>query len=367
MKDENLKTNDLIADELPAAPPSGDYRLRQNNFDMLRFTFAFVVFLVHAYILSGTEPLSVFSKYLSSEIAVKSFFVVSGFLIFMSYENSHSTWSYFAKRTRRIYPAYLFIILFCAASGAFVSSFALKDYFSLQLLKYIAANLFFLNFLHPDLPGLFEGNSVHAANGALWTLKIEVAFYLFVPLAVLAFRKYGRLPVLIALYIFSVIYSMGMEGLAVKTGQGFYLELQRQLPGQIAFFLAGATGYYYLHYLTRYAKWLVPMAVAAFVFQSWLPWVAIQPIALAILVVCFACVLPSFGNFDKYGDFSYGIYIVHFPILQLMISYGLFSVSPWGMLIAAGVLVLAAAFLLWHLVEKPFLRKSSHYVAANYG
>ncbi len=367
MKDRNSKTNNSTAGEMPAAASPGDSWRSQNNFDLLRFTFAFVVFLVHAYILSGAEPLSVLSKYLSSEIAVKSFFVVSGFLIFMSYENSRNALSYFVKRARRIYPAYLFIILFCTASGAFLSSFALKDYFSLQLLKYIAANLFFLNFLHPDLPGLFEGNSLQAVNGALWTLKIEVAFYLIVPLAVMTFRKYGRLPVLIALYISSVIYSMGMDGLAVKTGQGFYLELQRQLPGQIAFFLAGAAGYYYLHYLTRYAKWLVPMAAAAFVFQSWLPWVAIQPIALAILVVCFACVLPSFGNFDKYGDFSYGIYIVHFPILQLMISYGLFRVSPWNMLIVAGVLVLTAAFLLWHLVEKPFLRKSSHYISANYG
>jgi len=74
--------------------------LCQNNFDLLRFTFAFVVFLVHAYALSGAEPLAVLSRYLSSEIAVKSFFVVSGFLIFMSYENSHSTRSYFIKRAR---------------------------------------------------------------------------------------------------------------------------------------------------------------------------------------------------------------------------------------------------------------------------
>lgn len=353
--------------EIPASTVCRDSRLRQNNFDLLRFTFAFVVFLVHAYVLSGAEQLSVFSKYLSSEIAVKSFFVVSGFLIFMSYEKSRDTRSYFAKRARRIYPAYLFIILTCAVFGALVSAYAVSDYFSLQLLKYVAANLLFLNFLQPSLPGLFEGNSLQAVNGALWTLKIEVMFYLFVPLAVLAFRKIGRLTVLIFLYICSVSYSMGMESLADKTGASFYLELQRQLPGQIAFFIAGATGYYYLQYLEKYAVWLVAVAVAAFVLQSWLPWVAVQPVALAVLVVCFACVVPSLGNFDKYGDFSYGIYIVHFPILQLMISYGLFKESPWAMLLVTGALVMTAAFMLWHFIEKPFLRKASHYVAANHG
>ena len=72
--------------------------LRQNNFDLLRFLFAFIVLLVHAHVLSGADELSILSAVLSSEIAVKSFFVVSGFLIFMSYENSRSLRSYFENR-----------------------------------------------------------------------------------------------------------------------------------------------------------------------------------------------------------------------------------------------------------------------------
>lgn len=362
-----LRMSAPIDIDSPGAVLPGNAVPRQNNFDLLRFSFAFVVFLVHAYVLSGAESLSVLSQYLSSEIAVKSFFIVSGFLIFMSYENSRDTWSYLIKRARRIYPAYLFIISSCTVFGFLFSSYAPGDYFSAQLLKYVAANLFFLNFLQPNLPGLFEGNSLQAVNGALWTLKIEVMFYMFVPLAVLAFRKFGRLRVLIALYFGSVIYSTAMTWLADRSGHGFYLELQRQLPGQIVYFVAGATGYYYLKYLVSYAKWLVPAAIAAFAMQSWLPWGAVQPVALAVLVVCCACVIPALANFDKYGDFSYGIYIVHFPILQLMISYGLFKESPWVMLLVAGSLVMTAAFLLWHFVEKPFLRKSSHYVAAHLG
>lgn len=346
---------------------SSEPRLRQNNFDLLRFLFAFVVFLVHACVLSEAESLTVLSKFLSPEVAVKSFFVISGFLVFKSYENSRDTQSYFLKRARRIYPAYSFIILACAVSGSIISSSALSDYFSFQLLKYISANLLFLNFLQPNLPGLFKSNSLQAVNGALWTLKIEVMFYFFVPLVVMAFRKFGRLSVLIILYICSVIYSMGMEWLADKTGSGLYHELQRQLPGQIAFFITGAAGYYYLQHLSRYASWLLPLAVAAFALQSWLPWAAVQPFALGILIVCFACVIPCLGSFDKYGDFSYGIYIVHFPILQILISYGLFRDSPWVMLLVSTVLVMMVAFLLWHFIEKPFLRKSSHYVTENYG
>ena len=323
------------------------------------------MFLVHAHVLSGEESLSFLSKLLSTEIAVKAFFVVSGFLIFMSYENSSGAKSYFNKRARRIYPAYFSIVVICVLLGVFFSTLPWTEYFSLPALKYAAANLVFLNFLQPTLPGLFENNSLQAVNGALWTLKIEVMFYLIVPLVVLAFRRAGRLPVLLTLYICSVIYSVVMEGLASKTGTGLYLELQRQLPGQLAFFIAGAAGYYYFQYLVKYRVWLVVLAAAGFALQTWLPWVAVQPIALGMLVVYFACVFPYLGNFGKYGDFSYGIYIVHFPILQTLISFGLFRESPWAMLVVAGSLVMTVAFLFWHFIEKPFLRKASHYVAVN--
>jgi len=149
-----------------------------------------------------------------------------------------------------------------------------------------------------------------------------------------------------------------MDSLAITTGPGFYLELQRQLPGQLTYFITGALGYYYLQYLVKYAVWL---AVTVFIFEPWLPLTFVQPLALGVLVLYCACVLPSLG---KYGDFSYGIYIVHFPILQVMIAYGLFEKSPWLMLFVSSVIVIVGAVFLWHFIEKLFLAKSSHYVKA---
>jgi len=361
-KDGFVNSQPLHATGTPLDP-----RLRRNNFDLLRFVFSFVVFLVHAHALSGVPELAIFSRYLSSEIAVKSFFVVSGFLIFMSYENSGSVSAYFGKRIRRIYPAYVFVILASVLLGAVFSSYGLSEYLSFPLLKYLAANLLFLNFLQPNLPGLFQHNLLQAVNGALWTLKIEVMFYLLVPLAVMAFGRLGRLPVLVVLYVGSVAYSAVMGALAAQTGSGLYLELQRQFPGQLCFFVAGAAGYYYFPYLSRHALPLMIAAVAAFVLRDGLPWVLVQPLALGMVVVYIACFFPHLGNFGKYGDFSYGIYIVHFPVLQLLIAYGRFEAAPWLALLTATVLIVSAAILLWHLIEKPFLRRSSHYVATNRG
>jgi peptidoglycan/LPS O-acetylase OafA/YrhL len=68
-----------------------------------------------------------------------------------------------------------------------------------------------------------------------------------------------------------------------------------------------------------------------------------------------------FGNFSKHGDFSYGVYIVHWPILQTMVAFHLYRLNPFVFLALAVTLIFLAAFLMWHLVEKRFLASSSHY------
>lgn len=340
-----------------------EYCSKLNNFDLLRFIFSISVFLCHSFDLSETESYFVFKKIVSSEIAVKSFFVVSGFLIFMSYQNSQSISSYCSKRIRRIYPAYLFVIIASVLLGAIFTKFSANEYWSFTTIKYFLANLTFLNFLQPELPGLFSSNIHPAVNGALWTLKIEVMFYITVPLIVFCFNCIGRLPVMALLFISSVIYSYVLFAMAQSDEGGAFVELQRQLPGQLTFFIVGAAGYYYFEAFKKYAPYLVLLAVVAFVFKSHLPWIILEPLSLGILVIYFATVFPYLGNFGKYGDFSYGIYILHFPILQLLIANRLFADSPIVFIAVAGTLVLFFSILLWHFIEKPFLTKSSYYVA----
>jgi len=83
-----------------------------------------------------------------------------------------------------------------------------------------------------------------------------------------------------------------------------------------------------------------------------------------VLVSYLAVGMRFLGNFGRYGDFSYGIYIIHFPVLQTLIGFGLFEANAYLALGVATLLVVGLAFASWHLVEKPFLRKSSHYVVA---
>lgn len=341
----------------------------ENNFDLLRFVFAFTVFLVHAQTLSQNTSLAPLAEWLSAELAIQGFFVISGYLVYMSHENTRNLSFYLQKRARRIYPAYFTVIVLSALAGALLSSKGIAEYFSADLFRYLGANLLFLNFLAPNLPGVFETHTLQAVNGALWTLKIEVLFYLSVPFIAWAARRYGHALSFAMVYIASILYSLLMYRLLENTGQAIYGTLARQLPGQLTYFVAGMALYHCREMLPRLRWWLLPAALLLWLVRDNYPAsrLALQPAALAVMVIYIAVAFRSLGNFGRYGDLSYGAYIAHFPILQVMIALGLFPADGYLGLVAATILVILTAFLSWHLVEKRWLQKSSHYVAAARG
>ncbi len=344
--------------------PNLSPRLKHNNFDLLRLLFALIVCLVHSYELTRFEELRWIASALSSNIAVNAFFIISGFLIIMSYERSSSLASYTNKRLRRIYPAYLTVIMICAVGLFFVSNATVQSYFSLDWIKYLLANALFLNFLAPSLPGVFESHALNTVNGALWTLKIEVMFYLCVPLIVYLLRRFGHWQTLLTLYCLSIAYSAGLNHLGTSSDSPLYAILARQLPGQLCYFLAGAFLYYFLDHFERYVKYYLSAAIAIMLANTLIDISILTPAALAILVVFFGLYF-FLGNVGKYGDFSYGVYILHFPIIQLLLWSDKFQDAPYLFLSSVIAITALSAFLLWHGVEKHFLKRNNHYITTN--
>ena len=66
----------------------------------------------------------------------------------------------------------------------------------------------------------------------------------------------------------------------------------------------------------------------------------------------------------RYGDISYGIYLYHFPIIQLLVYLKVFEIEPYLGLLATLALTITAALCSWHFIEKRFLKRSSHYLMA---
>jgi len=338
------------------------YIVTKNNFDLFRLLLASMVFLAHLYDLTLFKELYFLAFYLSASFAIKAFFVISGFLIFMSYEKSSTMTSYFAKRFFRIYPAYCFIVVLTTLSFSFISSISLFNYFSFDSLRYLFFNLLFLNFLEPALPGVFELNNINAVNGALWTLKIEVMFYASVPMFVYLFNRYNHFFIILTTYLISIFYSKAMLIIYNNTNIDIYLILARQLPAQLSYFMMGAFLYYFYNYL--YPKYSIHLCVFAFIIlisNNFNILLFLEPIGIGIIIITLSTSY-YLGNYSKYGDFSYGVYIVHFPIIQYLYSLKIVNNYPFFFVILAIILVSLVSISIWHGIEKIYLRKKSRYL-----
>ncbi|MCD9544463.1 hypothetical protein GLP24_06335 [Photobacterium carnosum] len=80
----------------------------------------------------------------------------------------------------------------------------------------------------------------------------------------------------------------------------------------------------------------------------------IIPIAVGVIVFFIAFCIPIVKVKSSIGDLSYGIYIWHFPVIQMMMSMNEFS-NPNSAIIKTLLIVLVLAYMSWHLLESKFL------------
>jgi peptidoglycan/LPS O-acetylase OafA/YrhL len=342
----------------------------KNNLDCLRLILASTVFLFHVNALTNLPAFSFLGKYCSPHFAVRSFFVISGLLIYRSYTRSRSTASYLEKRGRRIYPAYFTIIVLAALTLWPLSVCPLSQYFGMGFWKYLGANLLFLNFLAPSLPGVFTSNALSAVNGALWTLKIEVVFYLSIPLLHYLCGRFGTKRIMGTLFCLSCLWKYGFawldyihrsQGIAsLENTRTIYAQLEVQFPGQFAYFAAGILLLLYFDKLKAHFVSISFMTACLFLVDHFFTGEIFDVFWMSGVVFVFGF-WRYFGNFSKYGDFSYGVYIVHWPLLQITIALGLARLNPAVFFLICLSLVGLTSVFLWHLVENRFLAGSSHY------
>lgn len=329
-----------------------------NRFDFIRLILAAGVFIYHAVVIGAFTPFGEAERVLAflAEASIEGFFIVSGLLVAGSLDRSSGLADYAGKRVRRLYPAYAVVIFVPAA----ISLFLTWDVAGVG--SYLAANLVFLNFLAPDLPGLFADNRFTAVNGALWTLKIEVMFYLVLPLILMGLNRLRSFwwAGIVLLYAAGEAWAMLVPGIAEQAAG---TELGRQLPGQMAFFAMGIALWKASPGIQN--RWgALALCGTALLGATYLhpPLEPLRALALAGVIGAVAWAPGPELNAARFGDVSYGLYITHFPILQALAAAGLAAtLGLAGFLALATVLTLAASFALWHLVEKPALRPSSHY------
>ncbi len=331
---------------------------RSNELDFLRLILATSVVFQHAS-LAGVNT---YMPWVERIPAVPVFILLSGLLVTESYQNSPLLIIYIKKRLRRILPGYIAVVLLGGVIlwtiGAILSLPGAGS--PKELAYYYFYNLSFLNFLHPCVfdssvfnSSTFSEGMYCAVNGSLWTIKYELFFYLILPCILFFLNRLSRLICFYASLLLLVITIF---------------------PSTIYFqificFLAGALLSVSKEcWLPRLVKIKIPSILRVFLVlisgiliggNLPLPFAAITLISFSFLGTKN---ISRDLNFIKYGDLSYGIYLVHFPLIQIFIFLGIAPLIP-ELLFSPMITALSGIFaiLLYQHVERRFLLRSSYY------
>jgi peptidoglycan/LPS O-acetylase OafA/YrhL len=330
---------------------------RKNCFDLLRLFAASVVVIAHGQTDLGTDEVLWNSWSLFDGVGM--FFVLSGMLVFSSgvsiFERTGSFVNYFRNRYLRIAPGIYAFALLLPLILVVTGLLGVAQLFSFDIVVWLGSAFFLLPNYHP---GIWSDVGTGILNGPLYTIPAEISFYLAVPFLVLAARRWGFRIALVAMVILSVLGCVLMyvaPGPIPNIVHHTFLE-------RGAYFTAGmAFAHYWPRMRQSWGLWAVAFAVYL-AMKAYLPdgelMNAFQPLLLAIPL---AYTLVFFGNraaalgglTKRVGDLSFGTYIWHAVVINLMIEWG-WTGDRWAVA-AALVIAWIVAAISWHLIEKPAL------------
>lgn len=333
---------------------------RQTNcFDAVRLMAASAVIFDHAYALSTSDVrLGLLSNSVGS-IAVKIFFVVSGYLIFSSWERDKNLPRYLIRRGLRIFPAMIVLcILTVFFLGPIFTSLSISEFFGRRETWYYFYNVI----LYPvySMPGVFLENTYPSAiNGSLWTLPVEFAMYLVLPAVAMLSERLSRRFVLIW-----VVLVCGASLWFVIISPPSHVPV---VYGTLTTAALGIIPYFFIGMLVRVMEWerfLDPVvALVAVALVS-----LVQPIGAVGNELILYVLLPYatlsvalssqkwLSRVGRFGDFSYGVYIYAFPIQQMLYAITANRLMPLANAGGALLISLIFSFISWRLVEAPALR-----------
>jgi peptidoglycan/LPS O-acetylase OafA/YrhL len=342
---------------------------RDNALGLIRLVLACFVVISHAPELAfgskEREPLTwAFGTISFGDLAVDGFFIISGYLIGLSYLKEPQLGPYLAKRVARIFPGYVvsYIVCLCIvlplAGGAALTVMAaprvIFDWLTIQPPRFIA----------------FEGSHYPALNGPMWSLAYEFRYYVAVVLL-------GRLQLLPRPSVNFLLFGMfAIADIALRFGLlgdvdanvGFMTAAVVGLPSlMIRLGLMFTAGLCMMHV----AKMLPVSSLAQMACLALLllglrsPWFVEVNVAIfggmLIFMVAFSLRGTRLASINRANDVSYGTYLYAWPINKLILWY-FPEIGVTVLTVITIALALVAGALSWFAVERPMIRITSEYL-----
>jgi peptidoglycan/LPS O-acetylase OafA/YrhL len=368
------QTGDAARSLGEAVKPSAE---RLEGIDGLRAFAALWVVLFHIQAFSGAQLPGIGFFLRSGSTGVSLFLVLSGLCLYLPFAGGRDgrfrTGDFFARRCRRLMPAYYTSLIFSVMLAVAFST--LPGYPPLTpgaLMGNLLAHLTLTQTLFPD--------TFYGLNGAYWSLGLEWQLYLALPLLIWGIRRYSIVPVVSFAVVVNVLYRIGLfvamqRGLIPAQSALAVAVLPNQIFGRWAEFAFGmvVAELYVRGHLERFAPYgglaliaLVPISL----LSTALP---VAHIFFGLTFFCLVCLVLAGGNVVSrafswrplalLGVMSYSIYLIHQPIVEGMaiVLRSELGISPLqtflGLLLLIPV-VLLLAWVLFMTIERRTIHAS---------
>ncbi len=357
--------------------------------DGLRFIAIILVVIYHAAFraVRAVAPPSALHDgwfgYLPNGAAgVELFFFISGYIIAFPFLSGHrpSLASFYGRRLYRLEPPYLLVLFGCflllMLSGNHVGYAPQMEKSDVPIPLSFLASCFYLHQLVFQAPPRLDP--------PLWSLELEIQFYLLAPFIVAGYKALGSRTIRMAIGVFAAAAFLCAQVIVTRMVPYFHFTI----VGNIYPFLIGivlcdaAVERSPFRQPTRGAYDLVFVAgFALFILSAilWYPWVQRVPTGLANLsmravsipLLYYGCARGRIARaaigapwLALIGGACYSIYLVDVPILHalgnIVFKYG-HPGSPGAALLLSMVTLVPAAVLAgmiyYLLIERPCMRK----------
>jgi peptidoglycan/LPS O-acetylase OafA/YrhL len=324
-----------------------------NNFDLIRLVTALLVLVNHSF-AHLQLPVPGWYSIIQQFQPVPMFFVMSGFLLSASLERNSNLRQYLTNRFTRIFPGLWACVLLTVIALAMLRE---VNFFHVEAVPWLIAQM--VGFIYT--PSFFHQFGYGSYNGSLWTLVVELQFYLILPVIYITYKRLGMQSnrYFLVLFVISVAvaFLLRLPHLSAITGSTVQKVARYSLFSHAYLFLAGVLIQRYKLYESAfmYGK-AIYWAAAFLIFTNFVTpshfWYVIAMLILACFTVSLAYTLPGVATrWLGKRDISYGVFLYHGLPLSLLVEWEL-SGNIWYMVLVATVTILLAWFS-FRYVETP--------------
>ena len=337
---------------------------RENNFDLIRLFAALQVVFFHV-----QDRLGIIIPYMDwfrNFKGVPIFFTVSGFLITSSFlRNKNEIRVYFINRYLRLFPALYVLIIATTLSALFLGCISINNIISSDYLKWVIR---WASYDQNYTPAFWQLFGTGIPNGSLWTIPVELSFYILIPFMFFIKRKNLLFIIIFSLSIISIYsnYLFHDFNSINPTIQTFTFSI---IP-YLYYFFIGAFMYLMWGKIKPYVEnkffYYFGLLIFLIISDAFSPSLGfhtsmkvhtikelVMNLLLIVTTISAAFTQKNAAKILHGKDLSYGIYLYHGLIINIVIEL-VSNRSFWLYILVFSFSILSAWFS-WNYVEKPCL------------